>query len=75
MLLLAGAGRGPRFVLLKVTLLYTACAEGAVTLLTAVLLTCTPAITTVHRCEQSVRNFNRHDAYVFLSYAILLAFE
>ena len=46
MLLLDGAGRTIGAVLLKVTLLYTACAEGAVTLLTAVLLTCEPAIDT-----------------------------
>ena len=42
-LLLDGAGGTIGAVLLKVTLLYTACAEGAVTLLTAVLLTCEPA--------------------------------
>ena len=45
-LLLDGAGGTIGAVLLKVTLLYTACAEGAVTLLTLVLLTCEPAIDT-----------------------------
>ena len=45
-LLLDGAGGTIGAVLLKVTLLYTACAEGAVTLLTAVLLTCEPAVAT-----------------------------